>query len=164
MHKLLLFLSLLFMTACDQINGRVCTDIGCYNNFELAINAEDDSLSVGDYAVHLSLADTLQLSCSFTLKKTGSSCRLEDCIENRVCDQYENADIFFTSAFYEYQQGKILVQFPPLDGELDITIIQDSTQLLNLVTEPVYITNRPNGPGCEPTCFNATNEVTVIRE
>lgn len=166
MARFVLVLLLLLVTACDEIGGsKVCTDIGCLSNYEVVFNVEDDSLSLGEYEVHIDLQDDQQFSCSFTLTQTGAGCQGMDCIDSRTCNQFDRADgVFYDAVYYLYPDNQIVVTYPPLEGELTISINQNGQPLSGLVTEPVYQTNQPNGPGCDPICFNARNEITVVRE
>jgi|GEM_PF-5928375 len=165
MARFRLILLLLLVTACDEIGDTVCTEIGCLSNYEVVFNAEDDSLSLGEYEVQIDLQDEQQFTCTFTLSQTGDACQSMDCIENRTCNQFGRADgVFYDAVYYLYPENQVIVTYPPLEGELTISINQNGQPLSGLVTEPVYQTNQPNGPGCDPICFNARNEVTVFRE
>ena len=165
MARLIPILLLLLVTACDKIGGMACTDAGCLSNYEVVFNAEDDSLSLGEYEVQISVQDDQQFSCSFTLTQTGANCQSMDCIENRACNQFDRADgVIYDAVYYNFTEDQIVVIYPPLEGELTVSISQNGQPLSGLVTEPVYQTNQPNGPGCDPICINARNEVTIFRE
>ena len=162
------WLALLFFfltTSCDEIfEERVCTAAGCYSSFELSFNAENDSHSLGDYSVLVGQESGQQLVCSFTLVETGSNCSSIDCIDNRSCDIFQmEASPFGHDVYYSSGEEKVFMVFSPLEGELQVTIIQDGDSLFGLKTELVYEINQPNGPSCEPTCFNARTEITLNR-
>ncbi len=165
MKWLALLILVLFTTACDDIfGGTVCTTAGCYSSFQLSFNAENDSLSLGDYSVLINQENSPQMACSFTLVETGSNCSSIDCIDNRSCDLFQgDASPFGNDVYYSSVEEKIILVFPQLEGELQITIMQDSESQIGLKTEPEYEINQPNGSSCEPTCFNARTEITLNR-
>ncbi len=157
----------LFLTsACNGFfEGTACTDAGCYSGFELSFNAENDSLSLGNYEVHVSQENGQVMSCAFTLVDTGTNCLGIDCIQNRACDLFEmEVSPFGDDVIYWPEEEKVVLIFPQLEGALQITIVQDGKTLIGLNAEPAYEMNQPNGPGCDPTCFNAATEITLNRD
>jgi hypothetical protein len=59
------------------------------------------------------------------------------------------------------QQCEHRVFFPDLRPDwVMIRITSPAGELLHEV-RPQYVESRPNGPGCEPTCFNATVELSL---
>ena len=71
MHMKWLVLSLLivFATACDTTH---CTDQGCSSGFQLSFNAENDSLSQGDYTISIRTEDNEQMACLVYSGRDGS--------------------------------------------------------------------------------------------
>ena len=164
MHMKWLVLSLLivFATACDTTH---CTDQGCSSGFQLSFNAENDSLSQGDYTISIRTEDNEQMACSFTLVETGAICSTMACVQNLSCDVFQKNDGPSQEVvYYSPSEEKAILSFPQLEGELQISIMQNGEPLVGLTTSPVYEKNQPNGPNCGPTCFNAATEITINRD
>ena len=166
MLKTALFSVALLCSACDGIfEGAACTDAGCQSGLELRVTIADDSVSLGDYSVEITTASNEQLTCTFTLVQTGSDCASGSCIENRSCDQFSTeADHYSPIVEYYLPEDKILIFYPVLEDELTISINKDDALLSNLRTEPIYETNRPNGPRCDPVCRNSTIDIDLNGE
>ena len=146
-----------FLMACEApFSDRVCTLIGCDSSYELAFNAENDSLSIGTYSVVLTPETGEPLSCSFRLYDIGAACESTGCISNRDCQGLRGV-------YHSAQESKILLIYPQLAGELRISISQDDKELANLLDLPTYSKSEPNGPDCGPTCFNASKEIRLER-
>ena len=157
MHKLaFLLLSVFACSACENIPGAVCTDIGCDSSFSLTFNAEHGATSIGDYSVLVQPEGELPLSCSFRLRDTGYTCMQKDCVDSRECGQ----QLLVT---YLGEEERVLLQYPRLEGELTIRISQDGNVLSTVVTEPNYVEYLPNGPGCDPVCSSALTEIAINR-
>ena len=166
MLRTAIFSAAILLSACDGIfNGAVCTDAGCQSGLQITFNIEDDSLYTGDYSVVVTTASNQQLSCTFTLVQTGASCGGTNCIENQSCDQFNMETNDYPPIIdYDFPEDRIFVFYPVLEGELNISINKDDAELSSLLTEPVYETNRPNGPRCDPVCRNGQIEMLLNRE
>ena len=160
-------LGLIVLTSsCEGIfDARACTDAGCGSSFQLIFNAENDSLSIGNYSVLIEQEGGTQAICEFTLAQTGATCFDGDCIQNRSCDfSHLDAEPFFHDVYYSPDEEKVFLSYPMLQGQLEITVRQNNNLLTGLVVEPAYEVFHPNGPECSPTCYSASAELIINRE
>lgn len=163
MRNITSLLLILLLVGCDETGPRACTEIGCFSGYALEFNA-DDSLSIGDYVITLGRVDQEDVTCSFTLAQVREACTSMDCIENRSCGPFQfDGQPYAGSIFYALPDEEVHLLFPPYQEELTITINQDGETIANRIIEPRYETTQPNGPGCDPICMNAGDEITVNR-
>ena len=163
MKNVVWLFSLLLFSACDSNSGRACTEIGCSSSYALMFNARD-SLSIGDYVITIERENEEPLACSFTISGIGDPCTSIDCVQNRSCDSMQfNGEPYAVTIYYAVPDDEVHLFFPSYTGPFTLTINQDGDTLSNLVVEPQYESNQPNGPGCEPICINAQNTITLNR-
>ncbi|MFK7845077.1 MAG: hypothetical protein AB8G77_07245 [Rhodothermales bacterium] len=157
--KLFALVFIVFLAvACQELlmSEKTCTTAGCGHSFLVSFNAEDDASSIGDYSISILMDNDQSIRCTFTLKETGSNCLLNDCINNRVCDQLRDV-------YYSAPEESVFLYYPQTEGELSIKVEQDDKIIASLVTDPRYERSQPNGPDCEPSCLYAHTSVTVSR-
>jgi hypothetical protein len=130
-----------------------CTEIGCQDGLlvrvtptsawpsgEYTFTIEADSgTTVCTGSLPLPACETRAISCDGNdVQVTESGCALEP-------SQHAFGDLMFTSA----------------PASLTVTVTRDGQQVGSRSWTPEYQTVQPNGPGCEPTCTNATVELAL---
>lgn len=146
----------LISSCAELLNEKVCTDAGCNDGYRLTFNLENNASSIGDYSIIVQTESDEVLSCSFSVSAIGNECQHGDCLSQRACDDLQGA-------FHDMSEERVYLWYPRLEGLLRISIVQDGEELAKFTSRPNYDSFRPNGPGCEPVCFEATEEIELAR-
>lgn len=133
---------------------QACTEIGCGPALEVALARASWPAGKVDIVV---VADGTTTTCSVTLPF--ASC------DNLVqCDMASPAFAIETSGCaLPMNQHAVTGVMWSTSGPKDVTITvsQDGMMLGSKMFQPMYSSSQPNGPGCEPTCNQATAPASI---
>jgi len=148
--------------------AHVCTDIGCLDQFTATVHDANGALPPGMHALTVT-AGTAILRCVFTLPlgtlpgggTLGLICPagLQVQIVPKITCVTSNTPSAKTQTCSPVPGALdelIIVEGKPASLHVTQTV-GDATYLDETVT-PTYTTSRPNGPGCEPLCSQASAE------
>ncbi len=148
-----LILTVFFLTGCwrgNMDNSLVpfCTEMGCHDRLDISIIRRDgDAFISGNYTFILTPkgGDTIEVTCTLT----GDS--LDDCQGDVGMMQVFTSDsVHELGVRLDFAPSRIVAQVDFFEQSLD-------TQTIN----PDYTTLTPNGPECEPICFQAAVSMEV---
>jgi hypothetical protein len=151
--------------------GKACNLIACRDQFRATVTGVDGSLPSGTHVVEVT-ADGVALSCTFQVPlamlpsggTVGPACAsgLEvgirpatTCTEAAMGSIKSLTCAPIAGRFFE----DITVAGTP--AQLQVRVSVDDAVLLERAETPGYVSNEPNGPGCEPTCQQASAEWTL---
>lgn len=140
----------LFVPGCDAGGGAACTEIGCTDGLWVEVDFSP-GLTSGDYEIVLNDGSMAPTTCTFEVSEVASDCDGESiCVQNADCD-----------AVWNLESGTVGFNLEGTPSDLVVTVRQDSVDLSSVSLSPEYESVQPNGEGCEPTCEQATETVTV---
>jgi hypothetical protein len=86
------------------------------------------------------------------------SCEFEVAVDDRCAEWQSRPCVVDSECASETlgDDGHITVSIAEVPESLQITLEQGDRVVLDAEVEPDYDTSRPNGPGCEPECTQAT--------
>ena len=146
----------------------VCTLIGCHDQFSATVTVDSTMVPAGRHTVTVTI-DGVAGSCSFQIPPTAGltndpctapgfsmtvdpaqmcATTLSTTVASQQCQPIEG---FFVE--------RIAVLGVPSSIEVQQTV--GGTVIFDQTVAPTYQTNQPNGPGCEPTCHQATAVWTI---
>lgn len=128
----------LLATGCDT-SPTACTEIGCADALYVTVTDGDGLPPAGRYRVAVG-ADQ---ACAFTVTADG------------VSDEEEGCQAVFPST------DGVRVGFPPLRGELEVSLSRDGAPSAAQRLRPVYQDRFPNGVDCGAVCQTADVRLTV---
>ena len=148
------FVSVLFLIlcvpGCDAGTGAACTEVGCTDGLWLEINFSP-GFTAGDYEIVLNDGSMNPTTCTFEISDVATDCDGDPvCVQGAQCD-----------ATWDVDGGKVTFNLEGTPSDVVVTVRQDEVDLASVSLSPDYETVQPNGEGCEPTCEQATETVSV---
>jgi hypothetical protein len=138
--------------ASSQNGGSSCTLIGCDGG--LRIDFTRSAWPAGNYSVFVVMDANQQALCQVKLPmsptESAGICNAEDVLL-ATSGQMLPAN----------QQSILGVRINGVPKTVNVTIKRDGQTELAADVTPTYVTSQPNGPGCEPTCTQATAQLPV---
>jgi len=140
-----LFVLVLVLAACgqnrlpstDQVtNQRICTEIGCSSGLIVRLTGN--------------VPETFTIA----VQRPGQPPIVAICPDGRITVPEREAN---ATAVCE-PDGVLFVGFTPEEVEI---VVRSGQQGLTRLVEPTYEKVQPNGPGCPPTCEQATVEINM---
>lgn len=136
-------------SAPDTQQPRACTEIGCSSSLTLGMHL----VAKGKYTIRVNL-DGETVTCMTELPLAACDSRTTP-----VCD---TKDFLLTESGCalspdQHSLGDLMIMRTPKRAQ--ISIERDGASLGTEILEPRYSTSRPNGPGCEPTCTQASAQL-----
>ncbi len=140
-----LFVLVLVLTACgqdmlpnaDQVTGeRGCTEIGCSSGLIVRLTGH--------------VPETFTIAA----QRPGQPPIVAICPDGRITVPEREGD---ATAMCE-PDGVFFIGFTPEEVEI---VVRSGQQGLTTLVEPTYEKVQPNGPGCPPTCRQATVEINI---
>lgn len=132
---------------------RPCTLLGCVQGYSLQLEPADGRWAPGHYAFEVTTpAGTT--TCEGDLP-------LPPCDRQALtCSGPPVAIGVSGCALPPDQHGFASIDLPEGPAHLEVTIRRDGVQLAHTATDPAYRTVEPNGPGCGPTCRQASGRLS----
>lgn len=139
----------------DPGGGQVCTQIGCINGYRLELK-KATPWTPGNY--------------TFTAELDGKVVECKGALPLQACDTGPSLSCTPDGslqigesgcALPPDQQGFSDIMIPGAPQRVRLTIAQDGKPLHSADLTPNYVTTRPNGEQCEPTCSSAAGELAV---
>jgi hypothetical protein len=153
--------------SCGEL-GQSCTDIGCRDQASLTLRPAGGEWLAGSYRLIVTI-DGEERQCAFSvpadLPEPGSGRALCDPFlplylqPETVCSERRDRDSVSQSCtpIPDRYSGSLTLQGTP--AVLVVTVERDGQILSNDTLKPAYQASRPNGPGCEPLCRQASAEL-----
>jgi hypothetical protein len=142
------------------ISTKSCTERGCQDQLDIEIKRADGSVPAGQHVIEVT-ADSVTTTC--TLDVAGStaigSCpsalsvhvgQEQDCVEMKTGSAVSLKCTPIPGRFFE----AVTLSGKPAQVRVRITV--DGAVVLDRSLQPTYVATQPNGPGCEPTCHQAS--------
>jgi hypothetical protein len=145
-----------------------CPEIGCQDQFTATVHDANGALPTGMHALTVTAGGAV-LRCVFTVPlptRPGGGTAGLDCPAGLQVQVIPKITCVTTSTPSAKTQSCM-----PVAGELDelitvmgnpaslhVTQTVDGATYLDQTVTPTYTTSRPNGPGCEPLCSQASAE------
>jgi len=154
--------SLFAAAGCET---KVCTEIGCVNQLSVTVTRADGSFPSGVHQVDVT-ADGVTRSCTFTFAGSVVSTACPSGLFLSV-NQATTCTEMRTPTAVSLRCDPIPRQFVEvlsMSGmPRDVRVVQsmDGVALLDQSIAPTYKQSRPNGPGCEPLCEQASATLTL---
>jgi hypothetical protein len=164
--ELSVLLALLMGAAGGACTTKACTDIGCQDGFTATLQRADGSFPSGTHQIDV-LADGTSLSCrfAFPLETAPGGGTFQP-----SCPPGLTVTIWPATTCTQTTTGTAVSQTcQPIPGQFVETIAVsgtptqvhvwqtvDGTSIVDAAASPSYQEARPNGPGCEPICRQAT--------
>lgn len=158
------------LAGCDEL-GHGCTEIGCMDQVALTLRPSDGPWADGRYALTLALDDGSPETCAFELPadlpELGSVREIRCSGAATFFLQQEATCTETSSDGARHQtctpvQGRYTLQssVPGTPRTVSVELTRDGAALIEESLEPSYRAERPNGPDCEPTCRQASLELS----
>jgi hypothetical protein len=158
-------ISLLLGAGCETT--KECSLVGCQNSFTATVRSADGSFPSGAHRVQV-LSDSSTLNCAFTFP-TGAG------TAQPVCDGGMTVAVWpETTCTDTMATGTASHSCDPIPGKFveTITVVGtpgqvhawqyvDDAPILDVAAAPTYQISMPNGPGCGPSCLQATASWTL---
>jgi hypothetical protein len=128
-----------------------CTLIGCVDQFSATVTVDTNMVPAGMHVLTVTF-DGAATSCPFNLPPRTDPV-------NDPCAAAFSLMVPGTSTDGKFTE-KIVVPGAPTSIEVRQTL--DGTVVLDQTISPAYQTNQPNGPGCGPTCHQASAAAWTI--
>lgn len=139
----------------DPAGGKVCTQIGCIDGYRVELK-KATPWTPGVYTFTADLdGKVIECKGSLPLQACEAGPSLS-CTEDGKLQIGESG-----CALPPAQQGFSDIMISGAPQRVKLTIAQDDKPLYSGDLTPNYITSKPNGEGCEPTCNSAAGEVAV---
>lgn len=130
-----------------------CTTIGCQSGFSLRVSPSS-GWSPGQYRFALAI-DGRDVACEGALP-------LKSCNEPSFHCDADGVRLGESGCALEpTQHGLASIQFEGFPRTLAIRVLRDDVELTSVELTPVYKASQPNGPGCDPICCNASDDLTL---
>lgn len=127
--------------SCDGL-GTACTEIGCDDGITLTVTSAS-GLTAGVYSISIAISGQGEsASCTVTVNSAAQ-------VTDTTCDLVDNTASSFTVVLHTAPET------------LTLTLDRDGTELGKQDFMPAYKAFQPNGPDCEPTCFQADASMQI---
>lgn len=150
--------------------SHTCSEVGCQDQFSIVVQAASAALPAGTHRIDVT-ADGRALSCTFELPSSAQSggTSLATCSPGLVlfvgpaqsCVESTDGNIRSLKCMPIAGQTRESLQLTGTPSAVTFTQSVNGTILLQTEAKPTYKTSQPNGPDCEPTCRQATLELTL---
>ena len=147
------FSGCLFTSACDTAEPPICTQIGCSSGYLLSVHSAENRFPAGRYDIRLTPEADSTHACFFVVTDDATQCDSGECITQENC----NALYLVGSA----DPDRVELGYPVVAGPLRVIVERDGVVIRETVFQPAYEESQPNGPGCAPTCLNASNDLMI---
>lgn len=130
---------------------RACTDIGCVDGLRIELQPGSGHWDKGEYA--------------FEIETPAGKTVCKGSLPLRACEggpslHCEGPQVMIGEsgcALPAEQHGFSTIELASGPASATIVIARDGTELARKTTAPAYRVSTPNGPGCEPTCRQASD-------
>ena len=150
---------------------RACTLIGCHD--QLTVNVEPSSglFPAGMHVLTVEVPGQASRTCEVVFNPApGNTAQAAKCspgvraifLQKQSCTTVQRGGA--VGQVCEPIPGKFEEQIAidGTPGEVRLTQTANGTTILDQRLSPTYVDTRPNGPGCEPVCRQATGNVTAV--
>lgn len=163
--RALAVVTLLFgMTSCTEI-GRSCTEMGCADQASLSLRPASGEWPAGEYALSVTV-DGTERRCAFNVpadlpepRSARSLCEpaLPLYIQpETTCTEHRDRDSVSQSCTPIPQRYWASLTLYGTPSAVSVVLERDGTPVLDEALTLRYQAARPNGPGCEPLCHQAS--------
>jgi hypothetical protein len=153
-------------SSCGIIDGQACTAVGCIDGATIELRTSDGTQRT--YEVTL-LIDGREVTCATPALADATSFSTAECSEPRIsidhgplvdCTETRSADAVSQSC---QPNGKFAqtINLRETPARVVVTLTDASNATFQHSFDLQYVTSRPNGPDCEPTCHQADAEWVV---
>ena len=129
---------------------KTCALIGCQDQFSAGVSSVNGQLPSGMHRVEL-LVDGVTMMCTFTIPLPGGGTGQPTCPAGM--------NVLITPAA-DAQVEIITISGAP--GQVHAWQYVDDVAILDAAVAPTYHDNQPNGPGCDPTCRQASASWSLL--
>jgi hypothetical protein len=143
-------------SGCD-LQPKACNEIGCRFGFAVDFQPTDGVWRPGRYLIDVT-ADGVSSSCESTLPFPPCGELPSTCIGQR--SWILGASGCALPASQHSISGISFSNSPP--ATVEVTVSRDGRQLASQTFTPTYVSSRPNGPDCEPTCRTAPTATLAL--
>ncbi|MCP4675275.1 MAG: hypothetical protein GY854_07175 [Deltaproteobacteria bacterium] len=146
-------LAVFFLAGCwpgntDDILSTDCQEMGCFDRLDISIARRDgDVFPSGNYTFILAPqgGDTIEVPCTLTDKS------LDDC----------QGDVGAVEVLSRDSAGELGVRLDFAPSSIVVQLKYEDQSFDTQTISPNYTTLTPNGPECDPVCFQATVSIEV---
>jgi hypothetical protein len=152
--------------SCELGTSKACTARGCVDQFRASISSADGNVPQGAHAVEV-MADGVRSSCTFQVpldQVPGGGMATPSCpsdlwvliVQEHDCTESTqgNAKVLTCTPIPGRYTEEITVMGRPESVRVRVTV--DGAVVLDRTESPSYEESRPNGPGCDPLCHQAS--------
>jgi hypothetical protein len=143
---------------------KVCTDVGCEDQFMATLEEASGALPTGMQTLTVT-ADGVTTTCSFTLPlETPTGVGAVDCpsgielliLEAQSCTSTTNGTTKTLSCtpIAGHFSEELTIRGKP--ATVHLTQTSNGATLVDVTVAPAYQMHQPNGPGCDPICSQAS--------
>lgn len=132
-----------------------CTEVGCADGLWIDLRSTSGHWETGSYHVGIT-ADGESITCAAIIplpKESGGP--------NTTCSSSAVRLGLSGSMLPVSAQSISDIVFSTYPASVSIVITRDGEPFASRTLAPGYVTSRPNGPDCEPTCRSAHATMTV---
>lgn len=146
---LLVSISVAVLAGCSPTEG--CTLLGCASSLLVTLRPAGGQFAEGDYAIHVKTGESA--SCTVELE-AGGSCTGGLCPPQNGCSDQMLATV-------SESPQEIRLQLLERRDQVEVEILRSGVEVTTATLTPDYVQVQPNGPGCEPICDQASEEILV---
>jgi hypothetical protein len=150
----------------SPFKSTVCTEIGCRDQFQASVTSASGGVPSGTHVLEVT-ADGTKTTCTFTvpLAMTAAGGVLSpqcptpltvNIVQAQTCTTTETPTVKTQNCAPVPGQfsEQLSLDGAPVDVHVRLTV--DGTVVVEQTTRPSYVAMRPNGPGCDPLCHQAS--------
>jgi hypothetical protein len=137
----------------ERAGANECTAIGCQSGYSLNVSPSS-GWQPGAYRFELTV-DGRAVKCTGALP-------LKACAERSFSCDADGVRLGESGCALEAsQQGIAGIAFDGFPLALSMRVLRDGVEVVSAELTPVYRAGQPNGPGCDPICCSASDELRV---
>lgn len=173
-HSGALLLSALALLVVPPVNAscsKACGEVGCQSQLTAVVSASIASLPAGTHRIDVT-ADGAMSSCTFTFPletAPGGGLVGPQCSPGLIgfvgpaqqCTPFTTGDAKGLRCVPLPDQVQESIQIVGTPSMVAVEQSVGGVVILQRSATPAYADNQPNGPGCEPTCRQATAEWSI---
>jgi hypothetical protein len=130
-----------------------CTEIGCLSGYTLNVSPSS-GWAPGAYRFELTV-DGRVVTCTGAIPLRACAGQSFSCDADGVRLGESGC------ALEPTQQGIASITFDGFPLALSLRVLRDGAELASAELTPLYAAGQPNGPGCDPICCSASDELSV---